>query len=151
MNSSIKNFFSSGSKDSKTSRRLSSSLRKWLNETFISSFSTSESSYILQSTVHDSNGDTQDKVFILSEDELVKYYPNREDRIVDATMWAIMHTNHALKLLNCYKPGDEAHSDWWLRSCSEAVDYDGECHSYSPSPDTEIGVRPVMWLDTSKI
>ena len=80
MNSSIKNFFSSGSKDSKTSRRLSSSLRKWLNADFYSmAFSESEKNRIENNSLRNPasgsfiNKGTKDKVFVLSSLDVTKY------------------------------------------------------------------------------
>lgn len=139
-----------GSKDTDTTWA-NCNVRRWLNETFMSSFTSYESSYILQSTVNNKDGDTQDKVFILSWDEVKSYYPYKANRLVEATRWAIANGGWSLKARK--NEGSKSHSEWWLRDSYEVyryIDYDGE-YDYKTFPDFESGVRPAMWLDTTKI
>lgn len=117
-------------------------VRSWLNGSFMSSFSSSESGYIIETTVlNDKGGDTKDKAFILSVNELEKYYPDRWDRNVDVTAWAKAHGGH------------HGLTYWWLRSRCKYGDDEftgvvcttGLYYGHHSS-DSGLGVRPVMWI-----
>ena len=93
---------------------------------------------------------TKDKVFLLSIDEAEKYLPLYEDRQAEGTEYA--------KTTKLYVE-DNGYSSWWLRSpgvraCRVAyVGEDG--HVYQDSiyrvDYDEVGVRPALWIDTSKL
>jgi len=114
-------------------------LRKHLNGAFLKKFSPTEEGQILN-VVNENKGNEQhgisggakttDKVFLLSVDDIKKYFSNNETRI------AMM--------------GGEV-SIWWLRSPGEypvnatfinevgEIDYCGEC------VDFKSGIRPALW------
>ena len=135
-------------------------LRKWLNEEFVSeAFTKKEQEAILQTNIKnednldfgtDGGKDIKDKVYLLSIDEAEKYLPLYEDRQAEGTEYA--------KTTKLYVE-DNGYSSWWLRSpgvraCRVAyVGEDG--HVYQDSiyrvDYDEVGVRPALWIDTSKL
>ncbi len=132
-------------------------VRKWLNDTFVSTaFSDDEEIIILETVVKNENcGDTKDRAFILSKEELEKYFPNERDRITDATEYAKAGGNGLLNM--CYSRGDPRHSYWWLRSqiyddlfdegyIFQGIDYAGQIDEYGYLGNLGLGVRPVMWI-----
>ncbi len=158
----------------------SSKTRLWLNGDFYSSaFSTDEQNKIYTTqiinedvgpytkTVYDDNlnatdisyyvdggNNTEDKVFLLSVDE-VNSYVSADDRICFATDYAI--ANGAWTVMrNAPDAYDKDSSYWWTRTIGEekwwtsAVLYDGSYgyKNYSISNLAEgITVRPAMWVD----
>lgn len=133
-------------------------LRKWLNEDFwTNGFTKEEQKYILPTIVSpdknpmystNTGNSTTDKVFLLSVEEVLQYFPDNErERIC-------LPTENAK-----YNEYVESYSDekegcvWWLRSPGEdsdsvavvyyfgKIDYDG----YSPYFDG-IAVRPAIWI-----
>ena len=130
--------------------------RRWLNESFIdTAFSTAEKNAIITSFVDNSQsqgssefkskgyGETQDKVFLLSYAEVIKYLPSTADRICNATEYA--------KKRGAVPTISSNPKPWWLRSPGKA--------SHCPMLVKEDGsfgentyylnycVRPVLWLD----
>jgi len=115
-------------------------LRKWLNSGFFdTAFTPEECAAIIDTeVVNDDNlmygtpggNDTVDKVFLLSIDEVEKYFASDEDRV-------------------CYDTeGDLVW--WWLRSpgyCSiyaANVYYDGRRSNYCFVANDDLGVRPAL-------
>lgn len=117
------------------------SLRAWLNEDFINDvFSPSEQKYILTTTVSnpdnpdygtEGGNDTEDKIFLLSIDEVNMFFPDEKARHRD--------------------------SNWWLRSPGSSsngaasIAKDGWATSggyiyHDWRVDSVFGVRPVMWI-----
>lgn len=128
-------------------------LRSWLNDDFYNeAFLSSEQNYIVTTTVtadsnpeYDTNpgNDTQDKVFLLSIDELNTYFDSEEARICYPTDYAI---DNGVNVKNnaCW---------WWLRSpgVSRCIAVDvldgGYVYSHGDSVNVDnIGVRPALWL-----
>ena len=126
-----------------------SSIRAYLNGEFYNdAFSDAEKEDIISVTLSnpaasssDRSGDaaTVDSVFLLSEEEVLLYLPNNEDRIV--------------------YDGDEK-SEWWLRTprwdAEDERDYflmvwDGGRLDTSGllSTNVDYAVRPAFWLDVS--
>jgi TolA-binding protein len=126
-----------------------SSLRQWLNGKFLSStFSDKEASRILLTTVENAvnpefgtavGGNTQDRVFLLSYEELMRYMPKNTDRIASRD--------------DSVKP-----VIWWLRNPGKtgsyamtvetdgSISYEGhKVYAYASGQ----GVRPAIWLDIS--
>ncbi len=78
-----------------------STLRTWLNKTFlIKAFNSLERNIILTTNVdnsksqgynENSDNDTQDKVFLLSLAEIKKYYKNIDARVCLPTEYAVYH------------------------------------------------------------
>lgn len=124
------------------------SLRDWLNSSYISfTFSDAEQARILSTIVVNTDNaeyntaggnDTEDKIFLLSTDEVHKYFSSFFDK---DTTFADGMTPAA----------------WWLRSPGNARDYAAfvgnvsSVYSYGRQVDYACGaVRPAMWLDISE-
>ena len=99
-------------------------LRKWLNETFMqNAFNKEEQTKILTTRLtsdckNDYNtnygNDTNDKVFLLSNDEANKYFSSKESRQCTATSFANAKGAHLANNGNCM---------WWLRSPGASQKY----------------------------
>ena len=127
-----------------------SDLRQWLNDSFYNdAFSDEQSEYILKSTISNKGGDTDDKIFCLSVDEIREYNPELR---AQSSIVAETSTNYN---------GDDGGTWWWLRSQdnghADRYDYvkwydgkwvvdarDGHYGDYS------FGVRPAMWIKTEQ-
>lgn len=116
-----------------------STIREWLNTTFYNTaFTASERAKINSTRLkNDSGANTTDKVFLLSDDEVLntKYFKNKSDRIAYLTAYA-----------------GSGSSWWWLRSQSgysnyaDYVIYDGYVYNYY-SVDSSEGIRPALILN----
>jgi len=114
-----------------------SSIRKWLNEKFYSEvFKKVPDGGILITRLEDVG--TEDKIFLLSADEVGKYL------------------NHSLLRKCIYGNPNDRYVDsvcaWWLRSNTGVGQNAGivSCDGDVGTPrdyNTNIGVRPAMWLD----
>ena len=141
------------------------SLRKWLNSEFINvAFSEEEKNKIptvvvsadRNSIYHTYPGNsTEDKVFLLSMQEVNKYFVNDEDKICEATGYV-----HDELFLH-----DEIHCSWWLRTQGEFEDEatvvlnNGNVYAGGISVESvnstaiigyggvDIGVRPALWIE----
>lgn len=136
-------------------------LRAWLNSTFLEeAFSPKEMELILSTdivteSVHqkyfssltnswaytvDSLPKTTatDKVFILSTEELAKYYPSEDKRVSRPTNYVILNAGDAYK--------------WWTRTpgtivgSQKIVDENGSYELGGASNNINLCVRPAMWL-----
>ncbi len=131
-----------------------STLRTWLNGTFLNNaFTSSEQAVIAQTTVTaDKNpkfntnpgNATTDKVFLLSIEEAKKYFPSHSARWCEATAFA-----DAKGALIVYD-----NSWWWLRSPGCRQDYaagvstDGSVsHNGDYVHLNYNAVRPALWID----
>ena len=134
------------------------SLRKWMNGTFLNNaFSAEEQAQIQNTTVSadknpeystDPGNATKDKVFLLSINEVEKYFTNDEARKCAPTAyavapWALTETS-----------GGEATCWWWLRSPGNFqnnvayVYYFGSVNYYGDGVDDDSGcVRPALWIN----
>ncbi len=129
-----------------------SDLRRWLNGDFWDiCFNQKEQSLIASS--HHMSGlgeETEDRLFLLSQDEVEKYFPEREDRLTEITMHIIMKKYpgvHDLKKLA--KKADLILKNWWLRtSGSLGVHYvAGFNNKVCCGIEHESNlVRPALWL-----
>ena len=135
-----------------------SSLRNWLNDEFYRDAFTSDEKKGIRTTkvktpANPKDGtaggaDVEDRVFLLSIDEAIKYLPSEQERIAEATEYA---DKNSLYMIESY--GNS--SQWWLRSsatpgtdtisCAAMVFYDGEIHDEYVYEWT-LGVRPAMWI-----
>ena len=127
----------------------SSTIRAWLNGVFLSSaFTEEEASRILMTENDNSSvnpdyhytegsGPTEDRIFLLSHDELIRYLPAEEDRICEKPLHAPSYENE--------------HSAWWLRSPG-LWPTDTEYVSRGGPPlcmmadGMYIHARPAMWI-----
>lgn len=136
------------------------SLRKWLNETFLSNaFSTAEQNKIQSTTVTaDKNplssvspgNNTIDKVFLLSIQEANKYFSSDNARMCAPTEYA---KARGAETIDYYSENGKSACWWWLRSpgddsISAAYVYDsGHIDDIgSIVSDGTYGVRPAMWI-----
>ena len=153
-------------------------LRSWLNNSFYNiAFNNNEKNYIQTINVINSDNNTNDKVFLLSIDEIKKYfYPlNRDNKRL-----ATRGTEYAKRLLWFDENGyngfstlhgwagnrylfeelcDYGNSSFWLRSHSINIKYqrDAEIVNETGYPSDyymdnfDIGVRPALWVDISSL
>ena len=134
------------------------SLREWLNGSFLNeAFSKVEQSQIKSTNVSaDKNprygtsagNATIDKIFLLSIDEVNKYFTNNEARKCTPTAYA--------KVNGAYTRGGTAVTWWWLRSPGESqygtagvgddglINYGGGINYFGSGC-----VRPAMWINLS--
>lgn len=128
-----------------------SSLRRWLNNDFINTaFTDEEGKVIVTTTVPEgfnvSDYTTQDKLFLLSYNEVNTYFSIADNRTCEGTIFAkeqgAVTTNG-----NCY---------WWLRSRGAAENYavavnaDAEVPSGGYYVDVaQFAIRPAMWIDVT--
>ena len=130
------------------------SLRRWLNEDFYKkAFGFFERGKIALTTLDNSANeeygtvsctDTQDKIFVLSIDEVLEYFNSDEDISTSVTDYAQIKSRVGL-----------IWSSWWLRSMysSEYYYIPATVHYYGGidkikilSDNTYTAVRPAMWV-----
>lgn len=134
-----------------------SSIRKWLNDTFLKeAFSEEQQSKILSVKVKNprnrelgtkSGKGTKDRIFLLSEEEAEHYFKSDRDRVTDGTLY--LHINNI---------GDDiVTQQWLLRTAGEnkkQVVYvlnDGYIDFYGVMVDVSYGIRPALWIDLEKL
>lgn len=137
------------------------SLRKWLNGTFLNkAFSPEEQAQIQNTTVSADNNPqystnpgnaTTDKVFLLSINEVEKYFNSDEARKCAPTAYA--KAQGASTSDTCKTPSGAATCWWWLRSPGD--DQSSAAYVYFGGNVFELGnyvfsglnaVRPAMWI-----
>lgn len=140
----------------------SCSLRKWMNGTFLNkAFNAEEQAQIQNTTVSaDKNPEyntnpgnaTTDKVFLLSINEVEKYFNSDEARKCAPTAYAKAQGAYTS---DSYKTASGAATCWWwLRSpgssqgSAATVNHGGSviCNGYSVIYDTDA-VRPALWIN----
>ena len=136
-------------------------LRSWLNSTFLSNaFSESEKSMIADTKVtaeenpnYSTNpgNDTTDKIFLLSINEVNKYFTTDESRKCVPTAYAIEQGAYTV---SSETSGGKATCRWWLRSpgssqhLASIVRYDGSVLGSGYSVDgSDDCVRPALWIN----
>lgn len=122
-----------------------STLRRWLNNDFVMTFAEDEQKAIVTTQLQNHGNakfgegwasDTYDKIFVLSQEEIDKYIPDREQRILQ---------------------NDGNIQNWWLRTAGWKkgsvmnVDGFGNISDVGKNVDDNILVRPAMWLDLSSL
>lgn len=141
-----------------------SDIRKWLNSDFIAdTFSEEEQSLLSQQSVVtyvDPEGErtvtTEDKVFLLSTEEVEHYFTEKPDRKLLPTEYASNHGVHAYNGEESdYKIDGRGCCWWWLRSpafdrrLATCVYLDGGF--VNRTVNAKVGaVRPAMWLTFNK-
>ena len=135
-----------------------SEMRKWLNESFFqNAFSQYHQSLIMDTAVTadqnpdyqtDTGAGTTDKIYLLSMDEVQRYFPDIESRICQPTVYTKVK-GVAIQNLNTW---------WWLRTSGKdrkhmaIVYFDGEMKSDGFRVYVKDGgVRPAMWINLSDI
>jgi hypothetical protein len=140
-----------------------SSIRHWLNNEFINeAFTQSEQNKINLTYIYNNDNvqygtkggnNTQDKIFLLSLDEVNKYLPNEKQRAIKVTTYAKKRGTKVCDDDSCRIHSYYGSGFWWLRSpgknqCNAElvldngniidlfdVDYDGSA------------VRPALWIN----
>lgn len=109
-------------------------LREWLNDSFINlAFSEEEKARIQLNDI------TEDRVFLLDESEVEKYFNSQGARQCKFTDYAFDQSIYKSSICN-----------WWLRSSDirTAVLSDGSIRTYDRYfPFDDYGVRPALWID----
>jgi len=144
-----------------------SNLRKHLNGAFYDSFNAASRAMILPVTNENldnqwykTNGgnNTEDKIFLLSLDEICTYFGNHEqlNNPPDPLTIYINHIDDEFNDLRIAKDKNGKPSQWWLRSpgvnglYASFVESDGRIDVYGNhirnADSNNIGVRPVMWI-----
>ena len=135
-----------------------SEMRLWLNQSFYQdAFSSYHQEMILDTEVTadrnpeystDSGSDTNDKIYLLSIDEVKKYFNSQSSRMCQPTVYAKVQGSYLV----------DSNSWWWLRTPGKdgkhisLVYTDGEIVSEGfRTYVTDGTVRPVMWLDLSAV
>ena len=125
-----------------------SSLRKWLNNGFISAaFSDLERSHIPsvmvsaeQNPLYETaaGADTEDQVFLLSIEEANQYFSNRIDRV-------------------CQSADSAEKTSWWLRNSGQdqtfaaVINENGDVDEKGMEVDSRsVVIRPAIWVDLQK-
>ena len=125
-----------------------SSIRSWLNETFINgAFSAGEKNMILRAQVtadknHSlgatSGNDTIDKIFLLNSVEANLYFGSNSARACEVTAY-------------CRAQGAAGTGRWWLRTPGAYVSNDGTVNFGGRSVFSCVNaVRPAMWISLEK-
>lgn len=116
-------------------------LRTWLNTDFyVKSFTSGEKKIILKSTREEDN--TEDRIFLLSEAELSKYFPEtKPEPRAFPTRYAM---NQGVELLA------DGSCRWWLRTSGSQENYaltaDDSATTNTLVTEKCYGVRPAMWV-----
>lgn len=135
-----------------------SSIRHWLNNEFINeAFTQSEQNKINLTYIYNNDNvnygtkggnNTQDKIFLLSLDEVYKYLSNQNQRAIKVTKYAQKRRAFVSHLGACSGNGL-----WWLRSpgsqnCVTAVRACGDIYDvgYYPFGDN-VAVRPALFIN----
>lgn len=127
-----------------------SSIRKWLNDAFLNdAFTGEEKTRIVNTQVITESVTTQDSVFLLSNDEVVKYLLATADRQVKPTAYT--------KKQGAYIDND-GYSWWWLRSSGgnygtykSVVNAEGKTAQGYLTNAKDGTVRPAMWVNLSEV
>ncbi len=140
----------------------SCSLRKWMNGTFLNkAFNAEEQAQIQNTTVSaDKNPEyntnpgnaTTDKVFLLSINEVEKYFNSDEARKCAPTAYAKAQGAYTS---DSYKTASGAATCWWWlrspghnQSYAAYVSYDGSVYYYGiPVNHALDAVRPALWIN----
>jgi hypothetical protein len=129
-------------------------LRQWLNDEFYNmAFRKYEKPFIITADVSadenpdwetDPGNDTLDNVFLLSVNEVFKYFPDQDDRLCAPTQYARSHNAFA---------NEDGNGWWWLRTPGRTQSDGTMVNStgrLGPSGDPVTGsrgcVRPCIWV-----
>lgn len=135
-------------------------LRKWLNETFITSaFNSDEQALIPETNVSagknpefctNPGNATKDKIFLLSINEVNKYFSSDDERMCAATDYA---KAQGANISDDDTVGGKGACWWWLRSpggdqySAARVDSDGSVYCRGSNVHFgSVSVRPALWI-----
>lgn len=141
---------------------LSSDIREWLNGEFLNgSFTDEEKTAILETEVSNQSDEgnpqwnpamgssTADRVFLLSYQEVMRYFPSQNERKLIGTEYA---RSRGARFAGVTSIGI-GETDWWLRSPGRVsgdaafITVFGDIES--KSVNTRQGIRPALWIDIS--
>ena len=139
-----------------------SGLRAWLNDTFLNkAFSAEERAMIAATNVSadknpnyntDPGNATEDKIFLLSIDEVNRYFSSDKERQCAPTAYA--KAQGAYTNLDYKTASGEAAFLWWLRSpgsnqfSAAAVFDDGSVYYRGGNVNSDnYAVRPALWIN----
>lgn len=132
-----------------------SPIRDWLNGDFLNTAFTADEQALIASVTNSTDNyvselgaylggpDSTEQIFLLSYGELLRYFPEKADRLCLPTDYAL-HAGAATKA--------NGGCEWWLRTPG---DHHGQCSRVMPSgavsPKTpakkpDVCVRPALWL-----
>jgi len=130
-----------------------STIRTWLNRDFLFvAFSDSEREAIATTKIINYNNpenepeseplETEDKIFLLSFEEIENYFESEVDRMAEITSYAKSQLGD---------PNIENYYSWWLRSPGDYADETGFVFDYGDYGSDNVahikGVRPALWLN----
>ena len=121
-----------------------STLRTWLNSEFLlgGNFSEDEKRALLP------HPETEDRVFLLSLDEVLQYVPSNRERKCLPTEYAVSRLSQTFR----YMQGNPC--DWWLRTIGESSDRNTMVITFKGMYNKNgfknnmrgTGVRPAVWI-----
>lgn len=124
-------------------------VRKSLNGDFFSSaFSAQEQSQICTKEF-DYFVLANDKIFLLSDEEVKYYLPTNESRVALPTETCIGHSGKTDSSCSWWTRTVGTHKDVYTFSALVYVNMNGEIQK-TRAKATQFGVRPALWLDTTK-
>jgi len=148
-------------------------MREYLNDEIYKSFNAEDKALIIETELHNytnpwsgTNGGskTYDKIFLLSLDEIVKYFGD-SGQLRNNTHWKIKNSDgcisdrHNSKRIAYDRDGD-ASCSWWLRSPGTyggrvaSIYSDGRIYVvgyYSYANYVGGGIRPALWLNPDEV
>lgn len=140
-----------------------STLHKWLNTFFLqSAFMKTEQDCIQQVTIRthsnstygtSGGGETQDFLFLLSEEEVKQYFDTEAKRITHT----VPKVEHGYGMFG-EEPSDNFFDGWWLRTSGKDAEHTVYVNELGQVVTDgtyifsgHIAVRPAMWVDLEKI
>ena len=141
-----------------------SSLRRWLNETFLNdAFYKEQQLYISETVITNEDnkkystsggGDTKDRIFLLSIAEAEAYFLDDEARKCAPTQYSISHGAEVRNIASEKTKDGEATGWWWLRTPGGSSENTAFVHpngsifpAGSVSYDGNRSARPAFYLD----
>ncbi len=132
-----------------------SSIGGYLNSSFINDFTAEEKDMLVKILVmpdaHPDMPETEqgseidNKLFLLSINEVDKYFPNAEDRVCHATRFVIEYEG--------LKAESDGRCDWWLRTAYDSWSNGALISNVDPngfinvsSHRARLGLRPACWI-----
>lgn len=137
------------------------SLREWLNDSFYNTAFSSEEQERIITTVQENlpavftadfrffgGGSAEDKAFVLSKNEVNRYFSSNSARQCKPTKYA--------EAQGAFSHPQSGTTNWWLRTvggqffhvdCAAVVNLIGEVSSEGLPFDLGLAVRPAIWID----
>ncbi len=132
-----------------------SDMKKWLDDFYEKAFSEGEkkkiSPHVIKGTYTNSEKDLKENVFILSKEELKKYFDLETDEYyAEGTEYALAKGLYTERQFSKAKVASETQGGWWLRADGPAASFVHPCWfddgDKANINDTHLGVRPAVWV-----